>query len=139
MSSSLIYNTVRYFFLSFFLFKSRRIVDLQCYVSFWYIAKQFSFIYSVIHKYKYIYIYIYILFHILFHYGLLQDIEYSSLCYTVGPCCLSILYIVIYSSSMCFEKCKMFCIYHYSIMQNSFTALKKPCVPHVYPGVQYFF
>ena len=22
----------------------------------------------------------------LFHYGLLQDIEYSSLCYTVGPC-----------------------------------------------------
>ena len=36
---------------------------------------------------------IYILFHILFHYGLSQDIEYSSLCYTVGPCCLSILYI----------------------------------------------
>ena len=31
---------------------------------------------------------------ILFHYGLLQDIEYSSLCYTVGPCCLSILYTV---------------------------------------------
>ena len=22
-----------------------------------------------------------------FHYGLLQDIEYSPLCYTVGPCC----------------------------------------------------
>ena len=42
----------------------------------------------------YIYIYIYThthnLFHVLFHYGLLQDIEYSSLCYTVGPCCLSI-------------------------------------------------
>ena len=31
---------------------------------------------------------------ILFHYSLLQDIEYSSLCYTVGPCCLSILYTV---------------------------------------------
>ena len=31
-------------------------------------------------------IYIYIL----FHYGLSQDIVYSSLCYTVGPCCLSI-------------------------------------------------
>ena len=30
----------------------------------------------------------------LFHYYvLLQDIEYSFLCYTVGPCCLSILYI----------------------------------------------
>ena len=25
-------------------------------------------------------------FHILSHYGLLQDIEYSFLCYTVGPC-----------------------------------------------------
>ena len=36
-----------------------------------------------------IHIYIYILFHILFHYDLSQDIEYSSLCYTVGPCCLS--------------------------------------------------
>ena len=38
-------------------------------------------------------IHIYILFHIIFHYGLSQDIEYSFLCYTVGPCCLSILYI----------------------------------------------
>ena len=39
-------------------------------------------------------IHLYILFQILFHYRLLQDIEYSSLCYTVGPCCLPILYIV---------------------------------------------
>ena len=42
----------------------------------------------------YIYIYIYLL-KILFHYRLLQDKEYSSLCYTVGPCYLSILYIVV--------------------------------------------
>ena len=41
-------------------------------------------------------IHMYILFQILFHYRLLQGIEYSSLCYTVGPCCLSILYIVVY-------------------------------------------
>ena len=40
-------------------------------------------------------IYIHFL-NILFHYGLSQDIEYSSLCYTVGPCCLSILYIIAY-------------------------------------------
>ena len=33
-------------------------------------------------------------FNILFHYGLSQDIEYSSLCYTVGPCCLSIRHIL---------------------------------------------
>ena len=31
-----------------------------------------------------------IFFHILFHYGLFQDIEYSSPCYTVGPCCFKI-------------------------------------------------
>jgi len=41
-----------------------------------------------------VYIYIYISFHILFHYALSQDIEYISLCYTVEPYCLSILYIV---------------------------------------------
>ena len=41
-------------------------------------------------------IYIYqFFFQILSHYRLLQDIEYSSLCYTVGSCWLSILYIVV--------------------------------------------
>ena len=38
-------------------------------------------------------IYIYILLKILFHYDLSHDIEYSSLCYTVGSCYLYILYI----------------------------------------------
>ena len=32
---------------------------------------------------------------IIFHYRLLQDIEYSSLCCTVNPCCLSILCVVV--------------------------------------------
>ena len=41
-------------------------------------------------------IHIYILFQILFDYGLLQDIEYSSLCCTVGPYSLSILYIIVW-------------------------------------------
>ena len=41
-------------------------------------------------------IYIYILFHILFHCGLSQDNDYSSLCSTVGPCCLSILHIIVF-------------------------------------------
>ena len=36
----------------------------------------------------YIYTYIYILFHC----HLLQDIDYSSPCYILGPCCLPILY-----------------------------------------------
>ena len=39
-----------------------------------------------------IYVCVYILF---FHYGLSQDIKCDSLCYTVGPCCLSILYIIV--------------------------------------------
>ena len=47
-----------------------------------------------IYIFRYTHTHIYFLFQILFHYGLLQDIEYTSLCYTVGPC-LSILYIVV--------------------------------------------
>jgi len=43
----------------------------------------------------YIYIYIYIHFQILFLYKLLQNIEYSSLCYTIDPCWLSTLYILV--------------------------------------------
>ena len=35
----------------------------------------------------------YVFFNILFHYDLLQDIEYSSLCYTVGPRCFPVLFI----------------------------------------------
>ena len=58
------------------------IVDLQCCVNFYCTAKWFSYIYTH-------------LLHILFHYGLSQDIEYSSLCCIVGPCCLSILYIIV--------------------------------------------
>ena len=38
---------------------------------------------------------VYILFQSLFHYRLLQDVEYSCLSSTVGPCCLSILYKVV--------------------------------------------
>ena len=34
--------------------------------------------------------------YILFHYGVSQDIEYSSLSYTVRSWCLFILYIIIY-------------------------------------------
>ena len=37
-----------------------------------------------------------ILFQILFYYRLLQNIEYSSLYCAVGPCCLSIICIVVY-------------------------------------------
>ena len=42
----------------------------------------------------YIYIYIYSFWYS-FHYGLLQGTEFISLCYTVGPGCLSISHIVV--------------------------------------------
>ena len=61
------------------------IFDLQCCVSFRCTAK--CFIYT--------YIYISILFQILFPFSLLQNIEQSSLCYTVDPCWLSILNILV--------------------------------------------
>ena len=53
---------------------------------------------SAIHICVCIYIHthvLYICFHILFHYGLLQTIEYSALYYTVGVCCLFIIYITV--------------------------------------------
>ena len=37
---------------------------------------------------------------IIFHYGSSQDIKYSSLYYTVGPYCLSILYIIVVSANL---------------------------------------
>ena len=58
------------------------------------IPKWFSYI--CIHTHTHTHIHTYILFHILFHYGLSHDIKYSSLCYTVGTCCLSILHIKAY-------------------------------------------
>ena len=54
------------------------------------------FIYAIQQSDSVIYcIHIYILFHILLHDGLSQDIEYSSLCCTVGLCCLSIMNIIV--------------------------------------------
>ena len=41
------------------------------------------------------YIYIHIPFQILFPYRLLQNIEYGSLCSTVGTCWISVLYIAV--------------------------------------------
>ena len=71
-------------FLNFYLFYFLNwgIVDLQCFGC---TVKLFSYTYRHTH----------ILFQILFHYRLLQGIEYSSLYYIIGPCCLSMLYIVV--------------------------------------------
>ena len=59
------------------------LVDLQCCAYFRCTAKRFSYTCICI-----------CFFQILFPYRLLQNIEYSSLWYTVGPCCLSILHII---------------------------------------------
>ena len=58
----------------------------------------YTYILTYLHLYilisNYICVCVCILFQILFHYGLLQDIEYRSLCYTISPCWLCILYII---------------------------------------------
>ena len=64
--------------------------------------------YICVYTYRYMYMYICVCvcihththsFHNLFHNiqypGLQQDIEYSSLCFTVGPCYFPILYILV--------------------------------------------
>ena len=78
------------------------IVDLQCCIIYCYTTKWLS-----VSVCKYIYIFIYMcvciylhththtLFYFLFHHGLSQDIEYSSQCCTVGPCCSSIVLILL--------------------------------------------
>ena len=89
-------STLLCFFSYTFLFSNWSIVNLQCCFSFRSIAKWFSYTF-------YIYIYIYIHTHIYFFirsflpYRLSQNIEDSSLCYTVGPCLLLILYVLVLS------------------------------------------
>ena len=65
----------------FFFYFYLSMIDLHCYFSLWYIAYMY-----ITHTYVHFFIF--------FHYDLLQDIEYSSLCYTIGSCYLSILYII---------------------------------------------
>ena len=80
-------------------------------------------------------LYIYILFHsciyihILFHYRSLQDTEYSSLCYTVGPCCLCILYMYAYvnfklliypSPTSCFKEQFWSLMFPYTFLEAGF-------------------
>ena len=65
-------NKVTYYQCDLFFIFHRCIVNLQCYVNFWFIASD-----SVLHIYMYVCIYI--LFHIFFHYSFLKDIQYSSL------------------------------------------------------------
>ena len=54
-------------------------------------------------------VHVYILFHFLLFYGFSQAIEYSSLCYRIGPCCLwwsFILFLLVFI-------CLFFCILGY--------------------------
>ena len=75
------YSTVLWGFFNFIFLKLK---------SSWFTVVCQSLLYSRVTQ---LYTYRHSSFHILFHYGLSQDIEYSSLCYTVGPCCLPPFYI----------------------------------------------
>ena len=56
------------------------------------VAKSRTWLSAELNWTDYIYIYIYIL----FHSGLSEEIEYSYLCFTIGPCYLSILYLIVF-------------------------------------------
>ena len=56
---------------------------------------QFQLYIKVIQLHTHTCIYIHSIFQIIFSYSLSQNIEQSSLCYIVGPCWLSVLYIVV--------------------------------------------
>ena len=93
--STLITSTPSLFTTLFFFYWS--IVDLQCCVNFWYTAQWFSYT-------------IYMFF---FHYGWSHDIEYSSLSYTVGHCCLSyyctlICHFMSHATLFSFQPCLIF-------------------------------
>ena len=50
---------------------------------------------TLFYIYIFIYLYTFFFFNILFHYGLSQEIGYSSMHYTAGPCCLPTLSVVL--------------------------------------------
>ena len=70
------------------------IIALQCCFRFIWIAEWFRYIYRYIDIDIDMDVEIEIYF--IFSYWLLQNIDYSSLCYIVGPCWLSVSYIVVY-------------------------------------------
>ena len=82
-----------------FLYRFKIIVDLHCCVGFCCTAKWFSCVCILTHTHTHTHTHIYILLQVLSHYSLLWDIEYSSLCYTVGPCCVPVLSIGVWSAN----------------------------------------
>ena len=99
------------------------------------------------------------LFHILLHYDLLQDIEYSFLCYKIGPC---FYFMYIYCSCLDAESCPTlwepmdcstpgFPIHHYfpgllelmfteSVMSSNHLTLCRPLLflPSIFPSIRVF-
>ena len=80
---------------------------LKIYLFTYFLIEVYSWFSFVMYVCFFVYVYMYVFyfcvwknmkkyfFQILFPYRLLQNIEYSSLCYTVGPRWLSVFYIVV--------------------------------------------
>ena len=69
---------------------------------------------------------IYILFHILFYYASSQNTEYSSLCYTIGPCWLSILCLLIVC--LCWSQTLIPSLYSFLNLGPHATSFMEPSV-----------
>jgi len=113
------------------------IVDLQCCVSSWCIAKWFSYICVCS-------------FHILFHYGVFQDVEYSSLWCIVGSGCFfvySSLYLLFSDSWFIPPHRFIFIIFYipqisniiiylsFSFWLTSFSIIVSRCIPAAANGI----
>ena len=80
--------------MGFYVYFKGRPTDIPSRFFFLIIVHWFKMLFSAVQQSDSV-MHVFFFFNFLFHYGLSQDIECSSLCHTVRPYCLSILYIII--------------------------------------------
>ena len=67
----------------------------MCYIYIYTYTQHIRFYMCFIYTHTHTHTHTHTLFHVLSHYSLSQDIQFSCPGYTIGPCCLSILYIIV--------------------------------------------
>ena len=94
-----VYLKYSWFTMLYYLLLHHKVTQCACVCKYIYVYMYYMYTYMYICIHVYICIYMFThthtLFYFLFHHGLPRDIEYSSLCCTVVPCCLSIVLILL--------------------------------------------